>query len=299
MSTFADWNAEPWLVACLLASALAYALGTARLWRKAGTGRGIRIAQTWCFAAAWSSLALALLSPLDHAAEERFWLHMVQHELLMVVAAPLIVVSRPLEAMTWALPAAWRSGVGLGLHRPAIAAAWRIVTLPVSAWLIHALALWLWHVPVWFEAALHREGVHVLQHASFFGSALLFWWTVFRPRRGARVADGSSIASLFTTMLHTGALGALLTFSTALWYPSYRMGTTLSGMTPLEDQQLGGLVMWVPAGAVYVGVALAIALRWLQPRHQVEGGADALGKLSVGSYHLRGGQPIGRGSSRR
>jgi putative membrane protein len=298
MSVLAEWNVAPWLVASLLAAAFAYALGTLRLWRKAGTGRGIRIAQVCCFAAAWASLALALLSPLDHAAEERFWLHMVQHELLMVVAAPLIVVSRPLEAMTWALPAAWRSAVGLWLHRPAIAGPWRIVTLPVSAWLIHALALWLWHVPAWFEAALHREGMHVLQHASFFGSALLFWWTIFQPWRTARAADGSAIASLFTTMLHTGALGALLTFSTSVWYPSYRMSETLSGLTPLEDQQLGGLVMWVPAGSVYVGAALAIALRWLQPRRVAEEGGEA-GKLSVGSYRRRGGQPIGPAPSRR
>jgi putative membrane protein len=119
---------------------------------------------------------------------------------------------------------------------------------------------------VLFERALHDQSVHVLQHASFFVTALLFWWTAIAPRGDAFRAGGAAIASLFTTMLHTGALGALLTFSTAPWYASYRLGIAGSMLTPLEDQQLGGLVMWVPGGFVYVGAALAIAARWLDRR---------------------------------
>jgi cytochrome c oxidase assembly factor CtaG len=125
---------------------------------------------------------------------------------------------------------------------------------------VHALALWLWHVPALFEAALTHPSVHVLQHSSFLGSALLFWGSVFgrAPRRAGAVA----LASLFTTMVHTGALGALLTFSPTVWYPHYAQGAVL-GLGALEDQQLGGLIMWVPAGGAYLAAALAILAGWL------------------------------------
>ena len=115
-------------------------------------------------------------------------------------------------------------------------------------------------MPAFFEAATHSTGVHIAQHASFMVTALFFWWSVLdRPRR---TASGAALASVFATMGHTGALGALLTFSAALWYPSYRGAY---GLTALEDQQLGGLVMWGPAGLAYLAAALVIASRWLLP----------------------------------
>lgn len=245
----------------VVASALLYARGVAVLWRSAGRGRGIRIAQAARFAAGWAALAAALLSPLDTLAEHSFAAHMVQHEALMVVAAPLLVLGRPLEAWAWALPAAWVRALGRAGRSPALARAWNAITEPVGAWTFHALALWLWHLPVLFVAALSDERVHVLQHASFFGSALAFWWAVFG--RGVHAPDGASIASLFTTMMHTSALGALLTFAPAAWYPVYAADGAF-GLSALEDQQLGGLIMWVPAGFVYVAAGLALAAAWLR-----------------------------------
>jgi putative membrane protein len=126
----AGWNLEPWLVVSIAFAATLYALGVARLWRKAGAGRGIRAWQPVSFAIGWIGLVVALVSPFDRIAASQFWLHMVQHEVLMVIAAPLLVLSRPLEAMTWALPPGWRAALGRALHAPAYAAPWRIVTLP-------------------------------------------------------------------------------------------------------------------------------------------------------------------------
>jgi putative membrane protein len=257
-----SWNLEAWLLALLVASGLLYAAGIARLWRRAGRGRGISPAQAARFAAGWLTLWLALVSPIDPLGGALFSAHMVQHELLMVVAAPLLVLGRPLEAWTWGLPAAARQPLArlgrVGLLR----APWRAVTEPVAAWTLHALALWAWHVPAFFEAALANAAVHVLQHTCFLASALLFWWSVFG--RGVHGANGLSVASLFTTMMHSGALGALLTFAPAPWYAHYA-GSAAYGLTALEDQQLGGLVMWVPGGAAYVAAALAIVARWLGP----------------------------------
>jgi cytochrome c oxidase assembly factor CtaG len=256
----AAWNLEAWLAVLLVTSAWLYASGVRALWRKAGRGRGIRRIEVARFAVGWVAMAVALLSPIDTLGSRAFSVHMLQHELLMVVAAPLLVLGRPLQAWVWALPmSALRALAAVanarGLHR-----AWRWITGPFGAWCFHAVALWLWHVPALFEAALASPGIHVLQHASFFASALAFWWAVFG--RGVLAPDGISVASLFTTMLHTSALGALLTFAPSVWYGSYAMGNAF-GLTPLEDQQLGGLLMWVPAGFAYVAAGLWIAGKFL------------------------------------
>jgi cytochrome c oxidase assembly factor CtaG len=145
-----------------------------------------------------------------------------------------------------------------------VRAAWRTCTEPIGAWSLHAIALWVWHTPVLFEAALADEAVHVAQHSCFLVSALFFWWSVFG--RGAARRGGASVASLFTTMMHTSALGALLTFAPASWYAHYAKASAF-GLSALEDQQLGGLVMWVPGGLAYLVAGLAIVAAWLgQPR---------------------------------
>ena len=220
-------------VGLLLLAAAAYAAGTTRLWRKAGAGRGISHAHAAAFALGWLILAASVLSPLHHLGERLLWAHMVQHELIMVLAAPLLVLGRPMEAFAWA--------TRLRVRLPAD---------PWLAWALHAAVVWGWHAPGAFEQAVRSEAWHFAQHGSFLASALLFWWTVFAPR-GRTLAP---LLSLFTTMLHTGALGALMTFSAAPWYSGYA----------LEDQQLAGLVMWVPAGLAYPAAALACAAAWLR-----------------------------------
>src|SRR5205823_2653181 len=113
-----------------------------------------------------------------------------------------------------------------------------------------------------FEAALDSDRVHAFQHLSFLGAAILFWWALLRAR--ARAVDvGVGMLYLFTTAVHSGLLGALLTFSDTPWYPAYRATTQSWGLSPVEDQQIGGLVMWVPACTVYAGIALALLGRWL------------------------------------
>ncbi|MET3918482.1 putative membrane protein [Variovorax sp. OAS795] len=266
------WSFEPWVLACLGASLLLYAAGLFRLWRKAGAGRGLGMARAASFGAGWLALVVALVSPLDALGGHLFSAHMVQHEVLMILAAPLLVIGRPLAVWTWALPMAWRAPAGRFVRLPAVAATWDVLTCAPVAWALHGLALWVWHLPPFFEAALQSPGVHTLQHASFLVTALLFWWP---PLGGAsRAGHGSSMLYLFTTMVHTGALGALLTFSTVPWYPAYGASTPALGFDLLEDQRLGGLIMWVPAGLAYLVVALAAAARLLQgdaPAHSAPG----------------------------
>jgi cytochrome c oxidase assembly factor CtaG len=114
-----------------------------------------------------------------------------------------------------------------------------------------------------FEATLDNEFIHALQHISFFATALLFWWAIMHSR--ARASNyGLAVLYLFTTALHSGLLGALLTFAQKTFYPSYAETTRWWGLTPLEDQQLGGIIMWIPAGLVYVIAGLALFAGWLR-----------------------------------
>lgn len=257
------WNTEPWLLALMAASVLFYTRGVWRLWAHAGWGRGIAPRTVAAFGCGWLALLAALVSPLDALGSRLFSAHMVQHELLMVVAAPLLVVGRPLAAWTWAFGTTGRQRIGRWVATTSLAAPWSALTDPVVAWALHAVALWAWHVPAFFDAALRHEGLHVLQHASFLVSALFFWWSALgRDPRSAHGA-GQAVGALFTTMLHTAALGALLSLSPMPWYLGYGPAATALGIDALEDQQLGGLVMWVPAGLAYVIAALALLGRLL------------------------------------
>jgi cytochrome c oxidase assembly factor CtaG/cytochrome c2 len=215
------------------------------------------------FAAGWFVLGIALVSPVHRLGSTLFSAHMVQHELLMVVAAPLLVLGRPLIPFIWALPLSWRRAVGGWATFGPVQRVWVLISLPLVAWGLHAVAIWAWHAPGLFQATLRSESVHTAQHLSFLLTALLFWWALLRGREG-RPARLAGVLYLFTTAVHTNLLGALLAFSNRVWYPIYDAGTAPWGLTPLEDQQLAGLIMWVPAGVAYLVAALALAASWLR-----------------------------------
>lgn len=249
------WTFDPSVVISLLVAAILFGLG-------ARMSRGITRTRVVCFWTGWIVLALSLVSPLHPLGESLFSAHMTQHELLMLAAAPLFVLSRPLVPMLWGLPMGSRKTLGQWSKQSSVQKAWHAITRPLAAWSIHAVALWLWHVPRLFEATLDSDAIHSLQHVSFLGSALLFWWSLFYA--DSRTAYGANVLYVFTTAIHTSILGALLTFSHLLWYPAYSSTTAQWGLSPLEDQQIGGLIMWVPAGLVYLTAGLAMFALWLR-----------------------------------
>ena len=250
------WAWDPLVVVGLALSALLYAAG-------AETRRGIRLWEQACYWAGWFTLVIALLSPLHGMGEVLFSAHMAQHEVMMLVAAPLLVLGRPLVPYLWALPERSRRSVGAWAKTRAISTTWRFVSSPVHAWWIHFVALWGWHIPSLFQATVSNEAVHTAQHLSFLVSALLFWWALFQ-RHGAERHYGPALLYVFTTMVHTGVLGVLLTFSSVVWYPVYNLTTHAWGLTPLEDQQLGGLIMLVPPIAVYLAGFLTLFAVWVR-----------------------------------
>jgi putative membrane protein len=256
------WTWDPWVVVPLAATLVFYVTGVARLWRQAGVGRGVRTWQAACFAAAWLLLVGALVAPLHWLGERLFTAHMIEHEILMALAAPLLVLARPMGAILWAIPAGWRRASGGFARTPAVRALWRWLTDPLIATVLHAIALWAWHVPALYEAALAFDRLHWLQHLSFFGTALLFWWALVRGR-GRERAYGAAVFYLFATSLHSGFLGILLSVARQPLYPVQTRTALEWGLTPLEDQQLAGLIMWVPGSMVYAIAALALAGIWI------------------------------------
>jgi cytochrome c oxidase assembly factor CtaG len=257
--TVPTWDFDPWVCVLLIAAAALYAGGTIRLWRHAGRGRGIHPWQVLCYAAGWLLLAGAVLSPLHWLGEHLFSAHMVEHEIIMACAAPLLALSRPIGAFLWAFPSGMRYWLGrIGNHHT-ISGPWRALTAPMVATILHGTVIWLWHAPPLFDAAVASESLHRLQHLSFLVSALAFWWSLVR-----RAESGAAVLHLFATMTHMTLLGALFTFAGRPLFVQQTRFAEGWGLTPLEDQQLAGLVMWVPAGTIYAGAALAFAALWIR-----------------------------------
>jgi putative membrane protein len=211
-------------------------------WTIAVIALALRPARWLPFWVALGVLAAALIWPLGAPAESSLAAHMAQHMLLIAVAAPLLVFSRP------ALP--WLKGVRAG-GAAFSGAAW--FATPAVAFVLHALVVWMVHAPQALAAVQANEWLHIASHAALFGSAALLWWSL---RRRSRLGE----ACLWTlgTAIHTALLGALLTFAPRVLYRGYA----------LEDQQLAGLVMWIPGGLLYLAAGLGLAAAWLSARER-------------------------------
>jgi putative membrane protein len=262
-----SWDLDPLVVAPLVVTGALYAIGVARVWRRAGPGRGVSRWSAASFASGWVVMAVALVTPIATIAENVLSVHMTQHVLLMLVAAPLLTFGHPLLACFWAFSATSRDRLAKRWLAPfagkgASHLIWRGVTAPASAFVIQAVALWLWHIPAWYEAALRHDSIHALEHLSFVVTACLFWWAMVRGRYG-RMGYGLSVLYVFLTAVHSSALGALLTVAPTVWYDDYAQRAAALHVDALADQQLAGLLMWIPASVVFIVLGLALFAAWL------------------------------------
>jgi putative membrane protein len=259
----AGWTFDPLVVGSMAAASVLYARGVGVLWRRAGRGRGVRGRQALAFGGGMVALAIALVSPLDALSDSLLAAHMVQHVLLIVVAAPLLAVAAPSVALGLGLPASWRRALRGLARRPGVREAGRAMTNPLLVLMMHVLAVWAWHVPSLFDAAVENPSLHAVEHLSFLGTALLFWWLVTQPGSRRRLARGADVLLVFAAMLQSGALGALFTFAPSPLYRDY-VHAPIWGLSALQDQQIAGLIMWIPAGAVYLAMASALFVAWLR-----------------------------------
>jgi cytochrome c oxidase assembly factor CtaG len=246
---------EPWMLIPMLAAAGFYAVGFGRLRARSEHGRRELAKRAWIFAVGLAVLAGATLSPLHELGGRSFTAHMIEHELIMLVAAPLLVWSRPLGVMLWAFPPGGRQTLASLPRSRTGAGLWQLASDPWIATVLQAAAIWIWHLPSLFDSALRDEGWHGAQHLSFFATALLFWSAMLGPRRSVWI----SAICLFATSMITGALGAFMAFSLSPWYAPYAaLGLAAFGLTPAQDQQLAGVLMWAPGGLFHAVVAIAL-----------------------------------------
>jgi putative membrane protein len=253
---------SPWdlaVLALLIVIGALYLSGARRMARRGAVHLPRETIAFWC---GWAALMAAVLPPLDTLAIQLFSAHMAQHELMMLVGAPLLIAGRPLSTCLWGVPERWRPRVAAPLQSPVASGTWRWLTAPLVAWALNGIAIWVWHVPALYDAAVQNEGIHALQHAMFVGTSALFWWGLIYGRYG-RVGYGAAVFYVFTTVVHTGILGAAMTFSGIPLYPVYVAPAAARGVDVLEDQQLAGLIMWIPAGIVLTLFGLALFAAWL------------------------------------
>lgn len=256
------WTLDPWITVPLALLLVLFLAGQAQIARRSRVSRNL----SWLFAAGWAVLTLSLVSPLHEGGEASFTLHMAEHELIMLVATLLLAASGAGGVLAWGLPAHLRLGLGGGWKAP-LASLWKKLTEPVTATAVQAVVMWLWHAPALFDRALRSEVWHAAQHISFIAASLLFWVAMLRPRHGGYLL---SAACLFVTSLVEGALGALMAVSTSPWYSAYaQMEMSGIGLDPTTDQQLAGLLMWVPGGVIHGAAALILLHRWLGQEQDV------------------------------
>jgi putative membrane protein len=266
---FWDWSFDPSLV-LVIGLAILYCVGDRRTvtpWRK-------RAAQRWrsaCFYAALAVLAVALVSPIDLLSAQLFWVHMIQHVLLLVVAAPLFVLSRPWIRLWRFLPLDARRWLGRGLIQGERMAPLRMVSgalgRPVPSFLLFSAVLLAWHVPALFDATLRSSTLHALEHTLFFCTAVMFWKQVIpSPPLQARLVAAQRVIYCVGGMIVSWALAVVLALAPDPLYSFYAHQTSRpGGISAMADQQLAAGIMWVPGSVTFLIVVFVYVHRWLAP----------------------------------
>lgn len=248
------WSAWPWEpipLILLLAAGVLYAVGWRRLRR---AGARVPDWRAWCFLAALLALSAALLSPIAAYSDRLFFMHMLQHLLLLLIAPPLVWLGAPMLPMLWALPRSWRRAVGRRMRPEAwLGTLGRWLAHPATALTAYVVTVAVWHVPRFYDAAQGQTITHYLQHVCFFGTALLYWWPIIYPAGGRRrLSYGWAIPYLMPPLLEGILIGALITFAGRPLYTTYADMEPVWGLSTLDDQTLGGLIMWVPGGMLFL-----------------------------------------------
>jgi cytochrome c oxidase assembly factor CtaG len=267
-----SWADEPLMTIVVFALTAMYAIGWSRL--HAVAPKSVPVWRLGCYLGGVLAFAAALLSPIAAYSEELFAMHMVQHLLLLIAAPPLILLGAPFLPMLWSLPRSWRRPIGrLGRPGQPLYTIGQAITHPLVAVSAYVGSVAIWHIPAFYDAAQGRTFTHDLEHVMFYGTALLYWWPIIHPTGGRRrLSLGMALPYLVPPFLEGMAIGITLTFSSRPLYSTYASLDTdpIWGLDTLNDQQLGGLIMWVPGGLFFLIPLLGILMRLLiqQEREQ-------------------------------
>jgi putative membrane protein len=263
-----EWRFE--IVVVLLALGGLYALGWSRLRR-----RGNRGLATWprlmSYLAGLLILAAALMSPIDQLGGQLFFMHMTQHMLTIMLAAPLLLLANPYPFMVWGLPRRGRLAVSRLMSRNSsfrhvLASA----TRPVFAWLVFLTVYLGWHDANLYNAALRSDLVHDLQHITFFGAAMLFWWHVVgaAPRIHGRFPGFARIVYVLGMIPPNLFVGVMIAYASTVIYSYYESVPRIWGVSALQDQMIGGVIMWIPGSMMFILAALIVLARMFGSKDQ-------------------------------
>lgn len=218
-----------------------------------------------------ATLFVAIASPLEELDDVLLQVHMVQHLLLMIVAPALLLLGAPLIPIVRGLPISIAKPIVGPISRSqSLRRVFHWLTEPLVCWIAFALVTWGWHTPAAFQFALRSPVAHAFEHACFFGTALMFWWPVIQPWPSlARWPRWTMVPYLLLADMQNTALAAILTFMGRLLYPMYAAAPRIAGISPLDDQIMAGVIMWVPASLFYLVPGAIILMRYLSPRGMI------------------------------
>lgn len=232
-----EWNFAPSVLLGLALWTAGYAVVVGSLRHRRGWGPAVPLPRQSAFYLGSLCALVALVSPLDTLGDSAlFSAHMAQHMLL-----------------TFAAPALWMVGMpGWLIRRFVPVRLSRLLSHPLVAFTLFNGVMWAWHIPAAYDTALQFEPLHILEHLTFIAAALIGWWPVLGPDQAGGLRLPYKLAYLVPSMFSCTALAALITLSSIQLYPFYGHASALWGLGPLADQQLGGLVMWLPGDMIYV-----------------------------------------------
>lgn len=267
-NVWAAWYLDPVVAISMLVGSWLYLRGVRDLWGVAGHGKVISTRQRASWFAAMGSLVIALFSPLDALGGALFSAHMVQHLILFVVTPWLLAYARPGLGIWWGIPGGWRSRIGSGVGSSGVVRFLHQASRnPIVMVTLFTAVLWLWHTPALYNAALRSDFIHAVEHFTFMAGAYMLWSWLVSVQHGATGPganrQGLAIIIVFVTVMQSGVLGAILTFSRKPLYAMHEDYTQVWGLTLIQDQQIAGLLMWVPMGMTFTLVALLLFRSWL------------------------------------
>jgi cytochrome c oxidase assembly factor CtaG len=224
----------------------------------------------------YTALVVALISPLHSVGEQFFSVHMVQHLLLSLVAPPLLLLSASMPVLLWALPPRDRVTLGRLVGQPGpIRWSLQRLTHPLVALMLFVGAQWIWHQPVAYDWALENRWAHYFEHLCFFFTAILFWWPIVgAPPLPSPLSYPARLGYTFMAWLPSSLLGAGISLARAPLYPFYVASAQTSGVDPTFDQQLAGLIMWVPGDLVFAAILLILFAAYMQNEERKEAWID-------------------------
>jgi cytochrome c oxidase assembly factor CtaG len=284
-----SWAWRPEIILSLGLAAAIHLVGRWRL-KQRGSERLVRPWRSASYLLGLFILWIALMSPIDVLSGQFFFMHMIQHLLLVMVAPPLLLIANPMPIAMWGMPSGLRREVGRWLRpQSAFRRAVRALTTPGLVWLYFVAGLVGWHDPNAYNATLEYDLVHDLEHLTFFLTAMLFWWHVIgaAPQIHKRLSRGVRIGYVLSVVPATAVTGIAIAFASEPIYTYYTTVPRLWNISVLQDQMLGGVIMWIPGSMMYIIAALVLISQLVRDEEQKkqlpdsERGADEVSRTSV------------------